>query len=71
MNGIVKALVLVVGLLAIGLGVAAWQAATFLDEPLALPEDGLAFEIRSGSAFATVANDLANAGVLERPRWLR
>ena len=44
-----------------GAGLFAWRAYT---EPLALPQVPYAFEVRSGSSLATVARELAAAGVL-------
>ena len=54
-------------LCAIGL----WQFDRYLDSPLQLPEDGLAYDVRPGTAFSRIADDLAGQGVLEHPRLLR
>ncbi len=44
------------------------QTRAWLATPMPLPDDGLGFEIRPGSSFIRVSNDLAAAGVLDRPR---
>lgn len=67
LTGLVVATVIV---LLVG-AVAAWQARNYLHEPLLIPDDGVSFEIRPGSAFATIAQDLAESGVLQKPRWFR
>ncbi len=48
---------------------AAWQFGAYLHAPLSVPEAGIAFEIRPGKAFARISTDLADAGILDRPRW--
>lgn len=51
---------------------ALWQANRLLDAPLAVPADGMTYEIRPGSALATVSDDLARQGILDHPtvfRW--
>jgi UPF0755 protein len=49
-----------------GAGFLAWRA---YHEPLPLPQTPFAFEVRPGSSLATVARDLAAAGVLDHA-WL-
>lgn len=49
--------------------IAGWRFAHYLTAPLAVAEEGVAFEIRPGSAFITISEHLAEAGILERPRW--
>jgi len=54
------------------IGAGAWYAARVLERPLTLPEAGVAFEIRPGSALATVSNELVERGILSEPtvfRW--
>jgi len=48
-----------------------WQFDRYLDGALRLPEDGLAYDVRPGTAFSRIADDLAGQGVLEHPRLLR
>ncbi len=43
----------------------------FLNSPAAIPDKGLSFEISPGSSFKTVSTQLADQGVIKRPRWLR
>ena len=44
---------------------------SFLHNPAAIPEDGLSFEIATGSSFKTVSGNLADRGVIQKPDWLR
>ncbi len=46
----------------------AWQVFRFLETPVSVPEEGLVFEIRPGTAFATVSRSLAEANVIEHPK---
>jgi UPF0755 protein len=43
----------------------------FLHSPAAIPEDGVSFEIATGSSFKAVTGNLAEQGVIQRPNWLR
>src|SRR5690606_20759368 len=43
----------------------------FLQRPVAVPEEGILYEVRPGTAFATVSNELAAQGIIERPRLFR
>jgi UPF0755 protein len=61
---------LVVVLAVAGL-VFAFQIDLFLDTPVAVPEDGAAFEIRPGTSFAAVARELGEQGIVSHPAWLR
>lgn len=58
---------LVIALVAVVM--AGWQVQSYLQAPLNVPENGVTFEIRPGSAFTVVSNQLAEAGILENPRW--
>ncbi len=49
----------------------AWQVFRFLDTPVAVPEEGLVFEIRPGTPFVAVSEALADEGVIEHPRLFR
>ena len=42
------------------------QFRSFLHSPVSVPDDGVLFEIRPGSPFTQVSNDLANAGIIDR-----
>lgn len=52
-------------------GVAAWYVDRALDRPLAVPPEGASFEIRPGSALATVSDELAGRGLLADPSLFR
>jgi UPF0755 protein len=65
---LLSAAVLLVLLLAV-VAIAAMNR--FLDSPLKIDGDSLVYEIRSGMAFATVSNELATLGVVDKPDWLR
>jgi UPF0755 protein len=49
----------------------AWQAVRFLDAPVAVPAEGLNFEIVPGTAFAAVSDELGRLGVISQPRTFR
>lgn len=53
--------------LAVGVVLLLIQAGNFLHAPVQVPEDGLSFEIASGTSFAAVCDDLAAAGVIAHP----
>lgn len=42
----------------------------FVEAPLAIPPDGIVYEIPAGASLRTVANGLAAQGVIEHPRYL-
>lgn len=48
-----------------------WRFDRYLDSPLQLPEDGLAYDVRPGTAFSRIADDLAGQGALQHPRLFR
>ncbi len=58
-----------VGLAALVAAALAWRAYAYVNAPLNLPGDGAVFEIRPGAAFSKISRDLADSGVLDRPRW--
>lgn len=58
-------------LLAGGLGVTAWQVDRFMSSVTTVPENGIDFEIASGSSFAAVTRNLVEQGVIETDRWFR
>lgn len=59
---------LAVTIVAIVAVISGWQIVSFLNSPLQVPDDGLVFEIRPGTPFVSVSNDLADQGVIDRPR---
>lgn len=58
---ILTAAVVVAGVLA------AWRVSSWVSEPLPLSEE-IVFDVRPGSAFVTVSNELAESGILDYPR---
>jgi len=48
-----------------------WQAVRFLDAPVAVPEQGLIYDIAPGTSFAAVSNDLGERGIISHPRLFR
>ncbi len=47
------------------------QVDKFMTAPLAIPDDGVAFEIPAGSSFASVSNKLVAGELIANDRWLR
>lgn len=45
-----------------------WLAQRELQQPLPVPEGGMAYEIRSGAALATVSRELSESGILAHPQ---
>ena len=43
----------------------------FTGQPLAIPEEGLVYELRPGTSVIRLANDLVAAGYLQHPRYFR
>jgi len=43
----------------------------FMQQPLAIPEDGLIYELRPGTAVISLADDMTKAGYLDHPRYFR
>ncbi|MDJ0759187.1 MAG: endolytic transglycosylase MltG [Woeseiaceae bacterium] len=63
-----------VSITALGVAIAAFVAfdyQQFLNTPVDVAEDGLVFEVRSGSSLTAVSNDLSNAGVIDNPTFFR
>jgi UPF0755 protein len=54
--------------MAVGSGIAAFNINRILQDPVNVPEDGLAFEIAPGSSVQRVSNELAAAGAIRHPR---
>jgi UPF0755 protein len=59
------------GILAVAAAVASWRLNAFLNEPLAVPEGGLEYEITPGSSFAAVSRALADTGAIRNPRFFQ
>ena len=59
---------LIIGLAAVVAVVAILQMRAWLAAPLPVPEEGLVFDVQPGAAFVGVSNDLADSGVIDRPR---
>jgi len=55
----------------IAVAIAATSVSRFLHTPATIPESGSSFEIAQGSAFATVAADLAAEGIIAKADLLR
>jgi UPF0755 protein len=51
--------------------IVAWQAVRFLDSPVAVPDQGLTYEISPGTPFAAISNELAERGIISHPRLFR
>ena len=43
----------------------------FTQQPMAIPENGLIYELHPGTSFINLANDMAKAGYLNHPRYFR
>lgn len=65
----IAALIIAVLIAVAGLGVLRFQS--FLSQPLALPDEGIAFAIPPGRSFGQISNDLAALGVIDQPDLLR
>ncbi len=52
-------------------GVLAWNVASFLDSPVAVPDEGTTFVIQPGTPFRGVARRLADDGIVETDTWFR
>jgi UPF0755 protein len=70
-----KRLLLVIGLslVAVTLGglITTQQIDDFMESPMAVPDDGVAFDIPAGSSFSTVSNRMVSSGLISNDRWLR
>ncbi len=63
------ALLLVTG--AVGALIINQQVNQFMQTPLAVPEDGMAFEIPAGSSFSSVSKKMLGAELISNDRWLK
>jgi UPF0755 protein len=70
-----KKIIVAIAALAVALGAVAgyvtWEVQRFLATPVTVEEAGTSFEIRPGSAFASVARELAAAGIIDNDFWYR
>lgn len=71
MKRIVSVLLLALLLVGLTFGVLAWQVDRFMASEASIPENGIDFEIPSGSSFAVVTRELVARGVIENDRWFR
>ena len=67
--GIVSTLAVLATVAVVGIG--AWQMQRFMDTPVSVPEQGIAFEIPAGSSFSSVARRLVEIGLIDSDRWFR
>lgn len=67
--GIVSTLAVLATIAVVGGG--AWQMQRFMDTPVSVPEQGIAFEIPAGSSFSSVARRLVEIGLIDSDRWFR
>jgi UPF0755 protein len=70
-----KRLLTVIGVLLVGGAllalIATQQMNEFMESPLSVPEDGIAFDIPSGSSFSSVSGKMLASGLITDDRWLR
>ena len=71
MKRIAIGLSIVVALAVASFGAGVWQVQRFMATELAVPEDGIQFEIANGSSFRAVSRQLVEKGVIQSDRWLR
>jgi len=51
--------------------VLSYELYRFTQQPLAIPENGLIYELHPGTSVINLANDMAKAGYLDHPRYFR
>lgn len=71
MSGAVRAGLVGLAALAVFLGLTITRIDAFLDAPLTIEGDAYTLEVKPGSSFAAVSQDLYDRGVLEHPEWFR
>lgn len=71
MSRILKSILVVTALAGIAVLIVAVRFNQFLHAPVVVPEAGTIYEIRPGTAFRQVSDDLANRGIVESPTFLR
>lgn len=65
---ILASMLVIALMLAAGLG---YKFYRFTQQPLAIPAEGLHYELRPGTSVIGLANDMATAGYLKHPRFFR
>lgn len=71
MSRILKSLLGLAAIAGIVVLIVVVQFNQFLRTPVAVPEAGASIEIRPGTAFRQVSNDLASQGIIENPTFFR
>jgi len=71
MKQLLIAAALVVFAAAVIAGGAALQTQRFMNTPVSMPDQGVTFEIPSGSSFSSVASRLVKLGLIDSDRWFR
>ena len=71
MSRLIKLIGLVGGLAAIAILLIGYRFTTFLDAPVDVPGDGAELEIRQGSSFRQVSDELAARGIVAHPTFFR
>ncbi|MGI9239035.1 MAG: endolytic transglycosylase MltG [Woeseiaceae bacterium] len=71
MRRLFVSLLAILFLVAILLGITAWQVGQFMSSEVSIPENGIEFEITSGSSFALVTRQLVEQGIIDDDRWFR
>ena len=71
MNRLMLIAATAVMLLVAVVGAGVWQANRFMSTEVSVPDNGIEFDIASGSSFAAVTQQLVELGVIESDHWLR
>ncbi|MFT5501630.1 MAG: UPF0755 protein [Woeseiaceae bacterium] len=71
LNRILKILLPLLAIALLVVAITGWQVRGFLTSAVSVPQQGVAFEIRPGAAFAEVSENLADLGVIERSDYFR
>ena len=71
MKRLYAALLVLLIVAVVGLSFVTIQVNRFMATPLSVPDDGVAFEIASGSSFASVSNKLVSEQLIADDLWLR
>lgn len=71
MSRLLKSLLAIAAIAGIAAGMVALQFNQFLNAPVVVPEAGTTYEVRPGTAFRQISDDLANQGIVESPTFLR
>ena len=71
MNRVLKIILPLLGIGLLAVAVVGLQFRGFLTTPVSVPQQGVAFDIRPGAAFAQVSENLADLGIIERSDYFR